>query len=287
MNKPLLATLTSLLLLPTTLSAQQPPQEQELILAQSEPRPIQPIPRTPNRSQPSPQRDPRQPQPRRGVEPPPRQQPRSGNARRGYVTVPVDLGIGPLAAFITGPIQDDQLFHTGLRLSVAAVVNQKVIRENWESIPREYRQMARGIQEVRVKPLIAALIPTALYISPKIYDTGAYGATWELLGFGLPLITDPVRFTLSTGLLFTYLYTHSDTLRSPTHFVRPGLEFKADLEIPITDDFLISFGWASQLYPPQLVGGMPWEFLPLGQTIFHIGQAYIQAHIRFPYTTKL
>jgi hypothetical protein len=56
-----------------------------------------------------------------------------------------------------------------------------------------------------------------------------------------------------------------------------------DLEIPFTDDLLMSLGWASQLHPPQKVGGYPWEVFPLDQTIWHSGLLYLQWHVRVPY----
>jgi hypothetical protein len=245
-----------LLMIPTSALAQQGPV-----------RPVQPLPRTPRAERDQPTRSPTG----------------KPSRRRGATTIPVDIGIGPFAAFITGPVQDDQLIHTGLRLSVAAVLDRETIRENWDRVPPQYRGMAAGISEARVKPLLAVLLPTSLYLSPKLYNTGVYGATWELFGLGVPVISDPVRLSLDAGLIFTYLYVHSDTLPTPTHFVRPGIELRADLEIPFSDDLLMSLGWASQLHPPQLVGGYPWEALPLNKTIWHSGQLYLQLHFRAPY----
>lgn len=266
-------TLCLTLIAPTITSADTPPAERDLIAQQGPVRPIEPLPRNNRRDDPANARD-----PRRGAQP---QRARSGNTG---MTVPVDIGIGPFAAFLTGPVQDDQLIHTGLRFSVAAVIDREMIRKNRDRIPPQYRGMVSGMDEVRVKPLLAALIPTTLYISPAIYDTSVYGATWELFGLGVPLISDPVRFSIDAGLIFTYLYISSDTLDSPTHFVRPGLELSAELEIPFTDDFLMSLGWASQLHPPQLLGGLPWEALPLSNTVWHSGLLFLQMHVRVPYT---
>jgi hypothetical protein len=266
--RPHLALLTLALLTPAATLAAAPPDEGQL--AQASPtRPIQPLPRSNKEQRGHGNRGPRGAQPQK--------------ARKGSNTIPVDIGIGPFAAFITGPVQDDQLIHTGLRLSVAAVLDRETIRENWDRVPPSYRGMAAGISEARVKPLLATLLPTTLYLSPKLYDTGVWGATWELLGLGVPIISDPVRLSVDAGLIFTYLFIHSDTLSSPTHFVRPGLELRVDLEIPFTDDLLMSLGWASQLHPPQKVGGYPWEVFPLDQTIWHSGLLYLQWHVRVPY----
>jgi hypothetical protein len=267
------ALIACLVLTPNGAVAGAPPTEGDLIAQQGPVRPIEPLPRNNRRNDPPNSRD-----PRRGSQPP---RTRSGNTG---MTVPVDIGIGPFAAFITGPVQDDQLIHTGLRFSVAAVIDRETIRKNRDRIPPQYRGMVNSMDEVRVKPLLATLIPTTLYISPAIYNTSVYGATWELLGLGVPLISDPVRFSIDAGLIFTYLYISSDTLDSPTHFVRPGLELSAELEIPFTNDFLMSLGWASQLHPPQLLGGLPWEALPLSNTVWHSGLLFLQMHVRVPYT---
>jgi hypothetical protein len=59
-----------------------------------------------------------------------------------------------------------------------------------------------------------------------------------------------------------------------------------DLELQFSKRFLVSVGWESALYVPQELGGLG---LPerLRDGIFHVGQAYLQLHFRFPYTTRL
>ena len=80
-------------------------------------------------------------------------------------------------------------------------------------------------------------------------------------------------------------YIFSDTLPD-THFLRPGASLGADLEFQLAKSFLVSVGWESTFYVPQELGGLG---LPdsLGDGIFHVGQAYLQLHFRFPYTTTL
>lgn len=225
-------------------------------------------------------RRPRARQPQRRPQRRPRRQSSS-------VTVPIDIGVAPTANFITGPIQGDQLIHTGLRFSVAAVINRELLRDQMHRVPKQYRSMLRNTEEVRYNPY-AIFTPHSLIISPKIYDTGVYGIAFRPIAAGLSLTPSPVRLSVDGGLMLQYMFIHSDTLPSPTHFIRPGLEFRADLEFPIMpNEVYMSLGWASQLYPPQRVGGMPWEWSPLDQTIWHVGQAYIMLHVRAPYTTTM
>ncbi|MBA2665170.1 MAG: hypothetical protein H0U74_22980 [Bradymonadaceae bacterium] len=214
------------------------------------------------------------------------------------VTVPVDIGVGPTFNMLgnidvenlglSGPIYEDQTFHYGIRISLAAIIDQEFMRNNQRLIPRQYRDQAKSMGEIRIKPGVAALIPTSLIISPKFRNTGVYAATWTPLGLGLALLSEPVRLSLHGGVIATYAFIHSDTIPSPTHFLRPGAELSLDLEIPITRQFLISFGWASQFYIPQKIGGSILETgLEDGPSLWHIGQGFLLLHFRFPYTTYL
>ena len=199
------------------------------------------------------------------------------------VTVPVDVGVGPAAFLFFGPVFDDQPIHTGLKLSVDAVLDKEWLRKNQRVIPNRYRKQSRKLEEIRISPSI--FIPDSFIISPKYRDTGMNGVTFKPLALGLPLSSSPVRFTVGAGLVLTYAYMFSDTLPD-THFLRPGLDVGADLEFQLSKSFLISVGWESTLYVPQELGGLG---LPdsVGDGIFHVGQAYLQLHFRFPYTTRL
>ncbi|HZI09248.1 MAG TPA: hypothetical protein VE153_02590 [Myxococcus sp.] len=199
------------------------------------------------------------------------------------VTVPVDVGVGPAAHAFFGPLFEEQPIHPGLKISVQAVLDREWLRKNERAIPAKYRKRARGLSEIRISPSI--LIPDTLIISPKLRDTGMYGVTWKPLALGLPLSSGPARLSLGGGLLLTYAYVHSDTLPD-THFARPGAEVGVDLELAFTQSFLVSLGWESAFYVPQELGGLG---LPdrVRDGIFHVGQAYVQFHVRFPYATRL
>jgi hypothetical protein len=215
-------------------------------------------------------------------------------ARSRAVAVPVQIGVGPagyivgapnLGTFrLEGPVVEDQLFHTGLRIYLAAIIDKEFVRQNPQLIPRQYRRQIMEMGEVRVSPMVANLIPSSLIISPKVRNTGIYGVTWRLIGIGLAPVSDPVRVSVNAGALATYAYMHSDTFAN-THFLRPGLEGALDIEIPFTNEFLMSFGWASQFYLPQRVGASPIDFGAEfdSESIWHMGQLYLQFHFRVPY----
>jgi hypothetical protein len=210
------------------------------------------------------------------------------------VTIPLDVGVGPAGYVISGPVFDDQPLHYGLKISIQAIVDQATLQAHQDRIPARYRAQALRMSEVRISPSI--FIPDALIISPKLRNTGIYGITWRPIAIRVPLLNESlVRFGLSAGLLVTYAYLYSDLDSLPaTHFLRPGLDVGAELEIALAPSFLLSLGWASGLYVPQGLGtfgmgafGDEQSWHALNQTLWHFGQGFIKLHIRFPYTTNL
>lgn len=218
------------------------------------------------------------------------------------VTVPVDVGVGPSFTMGTGTLFRDQPGFYGLKLSLAAIIDQKTIRENINKVPKKFRNMAKKIDEIRYRPSI--LIPDHFFISPQLDETGIgmYGVTWRPISFGVPLIKRGVRLTLGVGLLFTYGFLHWDAEQRPElqantmHFLRPGLDGGVNLEIPFSERFLISIGWFAQAYVPQQMGRGPASGFDTyserltddpGAFVWFFHQAYLRFHFRFPYTVKM
>ncbi len=212
---------------------------------------------------------------------------RKRRAKKGPITVPVDIGIGPAVHLLTGPLQDDQTLHYGVKISLQAIVGKKLIRQNLHRVPRKYRAMAKQREEIRLRPTALILLPDTIYISPRQERTAMYGANWRLLGLGTA-IGDGLRLGVGARLNLSYAYLDS-TVRSlgTTHFLRPGVSADAELEIPVSASFLLSFGWSSYLYPPQEVGGPIFALGEADASIWHIGQGFAKLHFRFPYTTNL
>ena len=205
------------------------------------------------------------------------------------VTVPVDLGVGPALNHFFGPIGDEQQFHYGLKLDLAAIINQKVIRQNRNRIPKKYRGLASKIKEMRYYPFW--WIPDTIIVSPKLEDTAMYGITMRPLHLGLSLFNaGPLNLRVSAGLLLTYLYIDSDNFKNEEvmHFLRPGADVRGELTLKLSRAFLISAGWSSGFYIPQAVDdpdvGM-WDVGDIENSIWHNGQGFLMLHFRFPYTT--
>ncbi|RMG14812.1 MAG: hypothetical protein D6729_13190 [Deltaproteobacteria bacterium] len=223
-------------------------------------------------------------------------EPAAAKARR----VTVQLGVGPslvtfpiydlAAGQIRGDLFEDQALHTGLRLSLAAILDQAFVRRNRDLVPKRYRRLFRKGGEVRYVPWQAALVPRTLYLSPKVRHTGVYGATWVPLALGIAPLTRPVRLSLGLGLALTYAFIHSDleVLGPVTHFFSVGGELNLELEVPLSRSLRLSLGAASALYVPQALGQPPFvgDADP-GRLIYHISQIFLQLKVRFPVTVEL
>lgn len=210
---------------------------------------------------------------------------RKKNKRRSKkpVEIPIDIGIGPAVHQFTGPVYRAQQYHTGLKLSLAAIIDQSVIASQAHKIPKKYRGLAKKIGTVRFRPGPLVLVPDSIFISPAQEDTGIYGANWRPIAVGLPISI----LNIGTGINMTYAYLTGSDKNPQTHFVRPGLDLTANVEIPFSRSFLVSFGWTSFFYPPQAVGGEVFALGNLDESIWHIGQAYLRLHFRIPYTVNL
>ncbi|MBN2360070.1 MAG: hypothetical protein JXR83_11510 [Deltaproteobacteria bacterium] len=207
--------------------------------------------------------------------------------RPRQVTVPIDVGVGPVALVPSWPMLLDQPVYGGMMLSLAAVIDQATIRRYKNQIPANLRQQAMQMDEVRIRPWFVALIPDLLVISPAIFNSGMYGAVWHPLGIGVPLVKKPVELAIGADLALCYLFMHSSTLPQPTHFLRPGIRLDATLSVPITEMLLVSSGWASDFFVPQPLGQPPWAFWPLDNAMWHLGGPFIKLHVRIPFTTAL
>lgn len=208
----------------------------------------------------------------------------------GPVEIPIEVRAGPIALIPSPPAFGDQPVFAGLQIHVAAVVDQDLIRRYRSQVPAWARGAARNVDEVQVRPWYLALIPDVLIISPQVKDTGMYGAIWRPFGVGLPLFkSEAFKLKADAGVGLTVLYLHSQTLgggtvTSPSHTftVRPGLNLGLTGLVPLSKSWLVSFGWSSEFFVPQVIGGGFFDALPLGESLWHLGGPFFSIHHRFP-----
>ncbi len=205
--------------------------------------------------------------------------------------VPVEVATGPSFYNLDRPqlggepnaLAADQPWHFGWRLEIAAVIDREWARENPEYIPEQHRERLQRVERVRYSPAFLSFIPRSLFISPKVHNTGIYGATWELLHAGIGATFGDARLNVGAGLLATYTFIHSETLPSPFHFIRPGVDLGAYLFVPFGNGIGLSVGWDSHMYIPQRIGGGVFEIGGARENLWHIGEASLALHFTVPY----
>jgi hypothetical protein len=212
---------------------------------------------------------------------------RSARASAGDITVPIDVGLGPIGLIGAQDLVGDQLMHSGLALSVAAVIDQQLIQQHQDRVPAKYRAQLKRVDTIYYRPWWLLLLPETLLLSPALWNTGVYGAIWRPAGLGFPLKLGPTSLTFGARLDLCYLFLHSSTLPSPTHFLRPGINLHATFLVPLSEVFLISAGWSSDFFLPQPLGEPPWALLPLDHALWHLGGPFLKLHFRVPYSVSL
>ena len=203
------------------------------------------------------------------------------NARADSVEVMGNVGVAPAMHFVSGPFQDAQMLYGGLKIRAFGVVDQDVIQRFKKRVPEKMKGVVAKTKEARISPFW--YLPDTVFLSPKVEDSQMYGVAFKPLGLGVSADLG-VRLGINGGLLMTYAYLQSDKVLDgkPTHFLRPGLDLNLDIEFPLHEEFLMSLGWTSQVYVPQELGGFGIGERPGKDSLFHIGQAYLMFHFRFP-----
>ena len=138
--------------------------------------------------------------------------------------------------------------------------------------------MVKRLGEVKVSHL---LIPDALFISPNLNGTSIYGATLRPVGINQPLINKALSFNIGAGVLLTYAHI-SEENRS-THFIRPGLDIRARVDLKLHRRLILSGGWSQAAYIPQSLGG----FGMGGESLWNIGQGFVLINYRHPFKTNI
>lgn len=124
------------------------------------------------------------------------------------------------------------------------------------------------------------LVPDNLFVSPLGPATGlsAYGVNVRLTSIGTHEIGRFVRFGASIGVVATYLYLETTGVRpTETHFLRPGFDLRADLEVDWGASWFVGIGWSSMFHLPQRLGTSfeNENGNTGGAQLWHIGQGFV------------
>lgn len=201
------------------------------------------------------------------------------------VTIPIEVGVGPSTQYFYNQIPDHNRWHTGLKIDLAAVINQEIIQKFKKKIPKKYRKLAKKINEVRFRPSPIPFIPTTLIISPNESNPN-YGAIWDTFGVGTAL--GPIHLDLGLPLVYSYIgYTEGEEQKS-MHLFRPSLSVKASINIQFSKAIGLTLGWREYFMPPQTLGGSVLDFsTDTKNSIWHMGQGFATLNFRIFKDLKL
>ncbi|MGK5083259.1 hypothetical protein WDW37_08125 [Bdellovibrionota bacterium FG-1] len=185
--------------------------------------------------------------------------------------------MGPSLQSINGSFGQYGYSYFGLKLSLEAVVDRKMIADNIEKVPEKYGHLAQSVDAWRVHPFI--WIPDTLIIAPGD-RTHAFGATWKPIPLGFSIQVWLARLTFNVDVILTYLNMYS-TEMGVTNFLRPGVVPGLTLDFPLFANLSLSAGVNYQFYIPQAEGG---GILDLGSSdsrISRMGQVFLQLKLQF------
>jgi hypothetical protein len=213
------------------------------------------------------------------------------SAPSGPVAVPIEIAAGPILLLPSPPAFGEQPAHFGLQLEAAAIVDRELLRRHRNQIPSWARNAVGNVNEVRVRPWWLSLVPQTFILSPQVVTTGMYGAIWRPYGIGINLVDKPeFRVGANADLDLVALLVHSASLgggtaakQSFTFVLRPGIRVAVAAEYPLSKEFLVSGGWSSDVFVPQVLGRPPWEVFPVENSLWHLGGPFVMLHYRFPY----
>ena len=201
------------------------------------------------------------------------------------ITVPIEIGVGPSAYHLGNVNGTARLAHNSLAISGHAIITKKLIRQNKNLIPKEYRKLAMAQEELRVSKL---WIPESIIASSRYATTSALGASFRPVSLSVLKSKKNKGLNADVGARFTYAYLTSSELDLETpHFIGLGVDVKAEYRIPLSKKDSIGVGWASHAYIPQeVLLGATVETLDIGISNWHVGQAFVKYYYRFPYQYK-
>jgi hypothetical protein len=194
------------------------------------------------------------------------------------VTIPIEIGAGPSVQTFFGKLSEQQSMHYGLKLDLAAVINQEIIKKFKKKIPKKYRKLSKKIGEVRFKPSPIPLIPTTITISPSDSNP-TYGAIWDTFGIGTGI--GPIKLNIGLPIIYSYIGYMKGTEKESMHLLRPSLSAAASLNLQFSKSIGMTVGWRSYFMPPQPIGGAITDFSKdTKESIWHIGQGFLTLNFR-------
>jgi hypothetical protein len=204
--------------------------------------------------------------------------------KKKFINIPIEIGLGPTFYNFSNTEGIEPQFYRGLSLSGVAIINNKLIRENKHMIPKQYRKMALAQDEFRISKL---WIPDSILFTNNLNSSSAYGASFRPLSISISKAKKNKGLNADIGARFTYAYINDSNQNVNTHFLRLGLDGRAELRLPLQRKNSLGIGWTSQIYLPSgfLMAAENSNYSNMMPE--HVGQIFVKYYYRFPYKYKL
>ena len=206
----------------------------------------------------------------------------SAQASAGEASAALDVAFGPQVIVPYGVPEGFRSTHPGLAFSARVIVDPKSFRDEIETLSWPWSMLATKAKVVRWNPI--PWLPDSVVFSPGFGAGSAVGMSWRVFSTHLTLAENP-RISLSGGARLTWMSFFGGG-QMATHFFRPGLDLGIDFELPVSDRWFLALGYASRVYIPQGWGETPLSLGDPGERLWHMGQFYLQAHRRKPWTIR-
>ena len=204
------------------------------------------------------------------------------------IEIDADVGIGPQWLSANGALGDAGPGFLAFPLDIYGIVDPGDLQKIRRHTPRKYRSMVPK-SEIRVSPSI--FIPDQLIVSPQIGGGPAmYGASWTPLTLTHDLVhRSHVNLQIAVGPTLTVAVLPDDGIgEDPTVFARPGLKGKIEAEFELPGPLVLSLGYDGRVYLPQGLDDGGFEtIMPGRDTLWALGGAFVQLHVRFPKTIRM
>ncbi len=204
------------------------------------------------------------------------------------IEIDANVGIGPQWLSANGALGDAGPGFLAFPLDLYGIVDAGDLVKIRKHTPKKYKAMVPK-SEIRVSPSI--FIPEQLIISPEIGGGPAmYGASWTPLTLTHDFVDrSKVNVYVAAGPTLTVAVLPDDGIgQDPTVFARPGLKGKFEAEFDLPGPLVFSLGYEGRAYLPQGLDDGGFEtVMPSRDTLWALGGAFVQVHVRFPKTIRM
>lgn len=167
----------------------------------------------------------------------------------------LNVGMGPAFTDLRGTLDDQQWSYFGIALDVYLAIPPVALRESQRSVAPAFRKFIASGMNQEFRPAYLGLIPTHLYLNPKVDKVGIVGATWQMATLTLFSITPVQEFTWKVGarlptITIAKVYGDSTVLEKGDWLLGIGASLHTKGVFHFSPRMNMSLEWTSTFYLP-------------------------------------